>query len=358
MTDDACSAVLEQIADTELDGVELRARFSQFARQTTDLLYSEAYDRAAAERAGAGLAKLCSGRAELLGPLLKALDEFWSTCLPMPEGDHDGRRVELLCDLAGGFSQAASNVKPVSLAEQQEKQPISAPDPPLVKEEQHDRLRSTAERLQVLHELEKGILSAESTAAIAGIAVHYLRSIIPCDKVLVTRFDQNSNQSVPLAGEDLLDESGRMETLELGHEPLLQELASSSTLLVNDISAMVTYSPGLESLYAAGVRSILCAGLKSTGRLIGALVLTSAQAGTFTDYHADIVAQIASSVAIALQNRLLLETERKARREAETLREVAYGLSSILDREKLLDHILTMLERVLPYDGAIIYLKT
>ncbi len=61
---------------------------------------------------------------------------------------------------------------------------------------------------------------------------------------------------------------------------------------------------------------------------------------------------LAHIAAVALQNGRLLEAERAARKQAETLRGATQALSATLDLQQVFDVILSELQQVVPYDSA------
>ena len=89
--------------------------------------------------------------------------------------------------------------------------------------------------------------------------------------------------------------------------------------------------------------------LRVGGRLFGNLVLWG---GDLDESKMATYQIFASQVAITLENTRLLEAERKAREQAETLQEVATVLNLSLNVEQVLDLILRHVERVIAYDSA------
>lgn len=86
--------------------------------------------------------------------------------------------------------------------------------------------------------------------------------------------------------------------------------------------------------------------------------MREAQLTSLRELHTDLQHQGDLLRITAERLQTLHDTEKRARRESETLREVAASLSSSLEREELLDNILVQLHKVVPYDGAVILLQT
>ena len=67
---------------------------------------------------------------------------------------------------------------------------------------------------------------------------------------------------------------------------------------------------------------------------------------------ADVATAFAAQAAIAIENARLLDTERAAREQAETLRAAAHSLGSTLGMPDIFDLILAELRKVVPYESA------
>ena len=68
-------------------------------------------------------------------------------------------------------------------------------------------LRRYADRLEILHEIDRGILAARSPEAIAQVAVGCVRRLVPCRRAGITLFDFATNEAIVLAV-DVEAESG------------------------------------------------------------------------------------------------------------------------------------------------------
>jgi diguanylate cyclase (GGDEF)-like protein/PAS domain S-box-containing protein len=76
----------------------------------------------------------------------------------------------------------------------------------------------------------------------------------------------------------------------------------------------------------------------------------------FTAAEIRLCQALADQVAMAIQNARLYEAEQRRRRDAEALRETALALTSALDRNRVVERILTQLQEVVPYDSASVQL--
>jgi GAF domain-containing protein len=102
--------------------------------------------------------------------------------------------------------------------------------------------------------------------------------------------------------------------------------------------------------------SALCVPLKVSDHVIGVVNVESDLLNAFTEDDERLLATFAGQLATAIEKARLFESERAARAQAETLRDVAGLLNSTLDREQLFGLILDQLARLVEYDSASIML--
>ncbi len=97
--------------------------------------------------------------------------------------------------------------------------------------------------------------------------------------------------------------------------------------------------------------------LKTMGKLVGILALgPKSPASRYTRADRQTLAILASQMAVAIENTLLLTYEAQRRYEADTLQKALAELTSDLDLHPVLENILTRLENVVPYDSASVFL--
>jgi len=127
---------------------------------------------------------------------------------------------------------------------------------------------------------------------------------------------------------------------------------TGSPLVIEDTQALsngsITVNPQTRSW--AGAPMI------SQGQLFGFISLDKIEAGYYQNEHADRLAIFAAQAALALQNARLFEVVQCHAEENRKLREATSVVTSALELDQVLEHILTQLKRVLPYDSAAIYL--
>lgn len=199
------------------------------------------------------------------------------------------------------------------------------------RKETEKRLQQMAKRLQILHELDYAILSAQSPETIAQAALNHIQQLIPYRWASVVEFDGETQAAKLLAIQTTAQ-------VDIGPEILTPFIASSNELLqqgrpliVNDLSALPRRSPLEEALLLKGITSYVNVPLVIQGDLIGALNLEADRPETFTIDYLDIAEEIATSLAMAIrQARLYAQTRHDAETKAILLREANHRVKNNL----------------------------
>ncbi len=145
---------------------------------------------------------------------------------------------------------------------------------------------------------------------------------------------------IPRGGEAMpLSATAAMESLRVGRPHLTADLSTE------------THFPFEQALYQAGLRSQVTLPLLIGGEVFGGLNLGGNRTGLFREDQLPVLQQIADAVALALENNLLFRAEHEQRELAESLEEAAAVVSSTLDPQEVLDHILEQAERVVDGDA-------
>lgn len=105
------------------------------------------------------------------------------------------------------------------------------------------------------------------------------------------------------------------------------------------------------------IRSWLGVPLIVRNQVIGMLAVDSTEPACFTESHAQLVEAFAGHVAIALENRRLIQSERRRAEEAEALRAANLALTQRLDLDTVLHTLLENLRALIPYDSASVLLR-
>ena len=120
------------------------------------------------------------------------------------------------------------------------------------------------------------------------------------------------------------------------------------------VFADVSHHPHFASqLHGGGrIRGWLCVPMIVSDRLIGVISVDKFEPDFYDEGLAELATAFAAQAAMAIENARLLETERAAREQADTLRAAAQSLSSTLEVPEVFDLILAELRKVVPYRTA------
>ncbi len=172
-----------------------------------------------------------------------------------------------------------------------------------------DNLERYAERLSLLHNIDQAILTAESPQEIAQVALSGIRQLIPCVRTSVALFDYEKEEVELLAahgvGDDVLPAG-----LRLPIAYFFQILANRPERVwhIDDLDPISEKVASVDIIRAKGVRAIMSAPLIIGEKAIGTLNLAADSPVAFTDEHSQIAQEVASSVAVAINNARLKTT--------------------------------------------------
>ena len=217
-----------------------------------------------------------------------------------------------------------------------------------------ETLRVYASRLEHLHHISLAILSANSLTAIISTAVGFIEEAIPCLAAGISLYDsQRSEAAVVSSSHDLMPAGERVPIIV---SDALAAMERGDLYVFPDAQASAAESPGLNRIAAMGGRSVLAVPVRAGQTLLALLWIAAAEPRPFTTEEATIARELCDLVAVAIQNRRLLEAEQKARERERSLHEVGVSLTLGLDRDEVLRRILDQLERLVPFSSASIVL--
>lgn len=128
-----------------------------------------------------------------------------------------------------------------------------------------------------------------------------------------------------------------------------------STINVGDVSRDSRYLP-IATEGENSPRSEIAVPLKLTRQeeIVGILTIESSEPNYFTREHERVLNILASQLAIALEHARVYDELRHRTREMRTLIEIGHEITSILDLDKLLNHMAPLLDRVIDYDFLLV----
>ena len=183
-----------------------------------------------------------------------------------------------------------------------------------------ERLRRSAERLTMLHDMDQAILAARSPAEIGRAALGRLRRMVPCQRCSIMLFDFQRREARLLAG-FAGGQSLSVAPLPLEHLSPADVLRRGAVRYIDNLEAMDAPPQLFHQLMEDGIRSVLTVPLLVEGEAIGELSLGGASVGAFDAEHRDIALEIATPLAIAIQHARL--REELARKTGELERRLA-----------------------------------
>lgn len=185
-----------------------------------------------------------------------------------------------------------------------------------------DRQLRLASRLELLHRVDRAVLAAGSIEEIGETALDHLRLLVPFDRVTMMLIDEATGVGTELVSRHS-PEFGPVTLPSTPRQlsPQALRALSHDVLSVADIQTVPEESPELSWARARGIRSAVTLALRADGLQIGALAVSSMRVGAFDDEDLDILAEVASEIAIAISQTQLREAAAERARELERLAE-------------------------------------
>ena len=211
------------------------------------------------------------------------------------------------------------------------------------------RLEKFSQSQMALTSLSKVFAASVSEDLICHNLAHRLQEVQGYDLVAVYLVEENTGNR------NLKAIVGRVgiplkHTIEPGVGLSEQPLLDGKLHYTPDTSKDPRYLTGL------GQGSEVDVPIKYGNEILGVLVIENSLTHAFTSDDFTLLTSAADQAAIALINHRLLMEEKRRRREAEILRKASVTISSKLDLNQVLDHILIQLGEVVQYDSACIFL--
>lgn len=157
-----------------------------------------------------------------------------------------------------------------------------------------------AERLEVLHEIDRAILIEQTPEAIAEAALKQLHDLIPLRGASVMLFNLEKDIAEVLAVQALTNRNlrvGSQVPLRVYNLPVLRR---GDVYVVNDVEAEVPNHPYYKEMLAEGIHSFVNVPLAIQDRLLGSLNISAAKPGAFSDAQIEIACEVADQLAIAI----------------------------------------------------------
>jgi len=162
-------------------------------------------------------------------------------------------------------------------------------------------LNQYVQRLEILHEIDNGLIRGDSISKIIEMTLKRLQQIIPCQRIDVSLVDEATNEAIIFAiacdNDTVLGEGVRI--------PLTQDIFegydAKHTRLFDDIRLFQETRPRAKQLLQEGLLSALSVLLIDGEHPIGAIMLFADSTSFFTSEHQSIVSEIANQITIAIR---------------------------------------------------------
>ena len=197
-------------------------------------------------------------------------------------------------------------------------------------------LHESAIRLEIIHEIERALLSAQSLNEIAASALAGICKLIPCLRASISMFNMPGYEVTILAfSEENQIHSPNQEGLSFAEygEYVLDGLRQNRLVFVDNVLDEPRATAWDKHLATKGIVAWMYIPLLSDGQLIGALNMARGAGNPFRQEDAESVIDIANELAIAIrQTHLLnaLQIELEARKKIE---------ASLRERESILEAV-------------------
>jgi len=171
-------------------------------------------------------------------------------------------------------------------------------------------LKKTTSRLEVLHEIDRALLSAQSPEEIARDALSRIRQLIPSQRTSITLFDFQKNEAIFLVASydgnyNPADQS--VVTIQEFGQYIIDDLLQNKACRVDDVLTDPRTNELDKQLAQVGFRAWLYLPLLYQGQLIGALNIGRATEAPFTTEETEIALGFANQLAIVIQQTRLYE---------------------------------------------------
>ncbi|MBK8027381.1 MAG: PAS domain S-box protein [Chloroflexi bacterium] len=177
-------------------------------------------------------------------------------------------------------------------------------------------LRHLNQRLSILRDIDRLILSARSVSEVASTVLEQLAQLIACEWVDIVLFDQTDKHTQSFAWRPPTNRTSAAYPLQpLVSAAMVTRLRSAQSTVIVDLRTEIDKSDLVREAIQQGIRSAMAIPLSLQERLIGYLALASSQVAYFTSEHQATAEAIAAQVALAFHQADL--NDQIARQKAE-----------------------------------------
>ena len=203
---------------------------------------------------------------------------------------------------------------------------------------------SAQERLATLADLGREVGGVLDLEELLAKIPQLIRRITPFGVFSVYLLDEAATELRIAYAEGYPEEAAKAVRLKLGQGMVGTAVQEEHSILINDVRTDPRYIA-----VAPGAQSTLVVPLRHKGKPLGALNLLSNELNAFDADDEQNLGVFAASVAQAIANARLFESEKAYAKTMETLAEIGGEMSAILDLDELLTRVAHLTKRLIDY---------
>lgn len=217
-----------------------------------------------------------------------------------------------------------------------------------------DRLRQKLERTQLQIEVSSVVVSKLSLKDILIAVSDLLKKFIEHDVASVVLYNEELKEARVHALDKPPPDGILLEgaIMPLEGTPVGLAIKTRKTVRRTHLDFDEFSSPIMREAYKAGVRSGCSVPLISHGRVLGSISVGCMREAAVSIEDQELLEQISSPVAIAVENALNFERAERERKRNQLLLEINNAVISHLDLEQLVKTISATLREIMPHDAA------
>lgn len=210
------------------------------------------------------------------------------------------------------------------------------------------------QRLQLVNELALAVNSASDLQAILLPFLPKLAQLIQAELVVLILLNEEKKELIA----NLALPSGKYAATSLNFSTVAK---ISDQILQNNVSTLVLYLLDQQQLepelrFSPSVEAIQYTPLLSREQMVGTLAFVSQSQTSLDEADWTLVRSVASIIAVAVENALLLESAQQQVDDLIALNEVGRALTSTLDLEQVLKQTTLLMQRALLSEAALLWL--
>lgn len=146
--------------------------------------------------------------------------------------------------------------------------------------------------------------------------------------------------------------SAAIDHLEIGEGFSGKVVESGETLVIRDITKDERLSRGI--VKEEGLKSLLVVPLCSKSRTLGTIFLVSKELREFSDEEIGLLITAGQQIGVAVDNATMFQSQQRRAEQFRVIADVGRQITSIMDIDTLLDHVVKLIQKTFKYDHVAI----